>query len=181
MRRWCEKCAEETHHRVHSKNRPKRLVCVSCKRQHQNQRNAERKLLFESGALQHPEHKKCAKCKKEKMASEFIKHYHTSTGLGSYCLLCHAEINIASKYGMSPETLKKFKKDRNNQCEVCGSKKSIVVDHNHETGVVRGLLCNNCNAALGFVEEDTYRLANLADYLHRKEGKPAVMIVEKVK
>lgn len=43
--------------------------------------------------------------------------------------------------------------------------KALVVDHNHVTKTVRGLLCGGCNLALGNVKENTTVLTNLAKYL----------------
>ena len=50
-------------------------------------------------------------------------------------------------------------------CEVCGGMLMRAKDHDHDTGKVRGLLCRNCNVALGLVEDDVDRLMALAAYL----------------
>jgi len=59
-------------------------------------------------------------------------------------------------------------------CEICGdslvypdSTKSYAVDHNHETGEVRGLLCNFCNTALGYLKEDINIVSNLLLYIEK--------------
>lgn len=49
-----------------------------------------------------------------------------------------------------------------------GKVKRLAVDHNHETGEVRGLLCLSCNVALGLVDDDVNRLLALAEYLRSK-------------
>ncbi len=43
----------------------------------------------------------------------------------------------------------------------------LIVDHCHDTGRVRGLLCNGCNVALGLAKEDPKRLAGLVEYAER--------------
>jgi hypothetical protein len=48
-----------------------------------------------------------------------------------------------------------------------GKAKRLSVDHDHETGKVRGLLCQDCNTALGLLKEDTTRIGNLVDYIHK--------------
>ena len=40
-------------------------------------------------------------------------------------------------------------------------------DHDHKTGKFRGILCNGCNAALGFLKEDRNRIRGLIDYLDK--------------
>lgn len=55
-------------------------------------------------------------------------------------------------------------------CEVCGSGGRIGVDHNHETGLVRGFLCTGCNVAIGMVKDDPARLEKLALYLRERDN-----------
>jgi Autographiviridae endonuclease VII len=56
-------------------------------------------------------------------------------------------------------------------CDVCGQrlpgKRGMAIDHCHVTGVTRGLLCRDCNTAIGQVGDDPTRLRALADYLER--------------
>jgi hypothetical protein len=59
-------------------------------------------------------------------------------------------------------------------CDACGRQSEkpgdMHVDHCHTTGFVRGLLCFNCNAALGHVGDSADRLTKLIEYLHRSKG-----------
>jgi hypothetical protein len=43
----------------------------------------------------------------------------------------------------------------------------LVVDHNHKTGMIRGLLCHRCNTGLGHFEEKIDLLHNAIEYLRR--------------
>lgn len=54
------------------------------------------------------------------------------------------------------------------RCESCGDETDLVIDHDHSTGDVRGMLCSACNKALGFLREDVNRTLSLADYIDRK-------------
>ncbi len=59
------------------------------------------------------------------------------------------------------------------RCAICetdeprGRHSTFNVDHNHETGVVRGLLCCDCNLSIGKLGDDPARLRAAADYLER--------------
>ena len=59
---------------------------------------------------------------------------------------------------------------QNNACAICGitaeeDGKRLVVDHNHETLQVRGLLCYKCNSGLGFFQDNQAHLAMAIEYL----------------
>jgi len=71
-------------------------------------------------------------------------------------------------YGISRETFEKECARLNNQCEICNTQvKTLHVDHCHEEGHNRGLLCGNCNRALGMMKDSTKILANAIKYLER--------------
>ena len=79
--------------------------------------------------------------------------------------------NIKHRYGMTSEQYEAMLKRQNGQCAVCpatqaDSKKTrLHVDHDHQTGKVRGLLCTHCNQAIGCAKDSPDRLRELADYL----------------
>lgn len=55
-------------------------------------------------------------------------------------------------------------------CKICKSSKPLDVDHDHETGKVRALLCNGCNTALGRIEDNFDTALGLAKYLLEFKG-----------
>jgi hypothetical protein len=66
-------------------------------------------------------------------------------------------------------------------CDVCGSGGKIVFDHCHRTLNFIGWLCNGCNRALGFIDDDPHRLRMLAAYLERtKDGQGAQLTLSGV-
>jgi hypothetical protein len=85
------------------------------------------------------------------------------------------------KYGISQEDAERLYLAREaGVCAVCGGnrgKKALAVDHDHDTNVIRGLLCDKCNLAFGFMAENPEWIRNLADYAQRaldaKKGQTA--------
>ena len=79
------------------------------------------------------------------------------------------------KFGISLNQYKEMFDDQFGVCAVCGSgpttKKSLSVDHNHKTGKVRGLLCGNCNTAIGLFKENLNLLISSYEYLNYHERK----------
>ena len=80
------------------------------------------------------------------------------------------------EYGISTEDYEKMLKQQNYTCLICGgtkmnkSRKKLCVDHNHKTGVTRGLLCNGCNTIIGMTDEKIETLENCIAYLKMHNG-----------
>lgn len=51
------------------------------------------------------------------------------------------------------------------RCAICGRKGALVVDHDHNTDEVRGLLCGNCNTGLGMLQDDEAVIARALAYV----------------
>jgi hypothetical protein len=58
------------------------------------------------------------------------------------------------------------------ECEICGKipRKELCVDHCHDTGLVRGLLCYSCNFALGLLKDNVALLQKASVYLERTKS-----------
>lgn len=72
------------------------------------------------------------------------------------------------KYGIELEDYDRMLAAQNGGCAVCHAPpngKYLHVDHDHRTGMVRGLLCQRCNMALGLLEHDSERLFSASRYL----------------
>lgn len=77
------------------------------------------------------------------------------------------------KYGLTPEEVDTLFEAQHGRCRICtvvlmrgGSEaQSMAIDHCHETGKVRGILCHHCNRGLGFFKDDVARLRNAIHYL----------------
>jgi hypothetical protein len=79
------------------------------------------------------------------------------------------------KYGLSIEEYEAALQKQAGVCAICGcmetekhqngTVKKLNVDHNHETGQVRGLLCSRCNRVIGYTKENKELLKSIVDYL----------------
>lgn len=127
----------------------------------------------------------CAKCKTPKEPGDFCRDL--LKGLKSWCKECantaqkerydrdsnrrraKTEGNIELKYGLTPEAWGNLFEKQGGVCAICKNpetqNKRISVDHDHETGKVRGLLCNNCNRGLGLLKDSLHTLSAAVEYL----------------
>lgn len=81
------------------------------------------------------------------------------------------------QYGITDADLATMKKEQDNKCYLCGSEgfligknnhsEKLAVDHCHQTGKVRSLLCHNCNRALGLFKDNVEVLRKAADYVEK--------------
>lgn len=75
------------------------------------------------------------------------------------------------RYGITQEDFDKMLSEQNNKCKICSIEfkgtKYTHIDHCHDTNRVRGLLCNDCNLALGQFNDNTDILDNAIKYLQK--------------
>ena len=115
-----------------------------------------------------------------------------------YCLECRSkrverfkqenpdyfrELAFKKSYGMTMEDYRLLYSSQAGVCAVCenpetskdrtGKIRLLAVDHDHRTGVVRGLLCGSCNRAIGLFCDDRARLLRAVEYLARSQSKTA--------
>ena len=71
-----------------------------------------------------------------------------------------------SKYGLTKEDYVFMMEKQNNRCAICGEEpERPIIDHCHQTGKIRGVLCNRCNSILGFAEDRISVLEKAIQYL----------------
>lgn len=73
------------------------------------------------------------------------------------------------KYGISQEQFDEMADAQGYRCLICRRKKKLGVDHDHESGIIRGLLCFRCNSALGGFNDNPVLLKAAINYLMGKE------------
>ncbi len=114
--------------------------------------------------------KTCPRCKVEKPLTEFYKRSDRPSGLASHCKACNKIATVKAfrkkKYGISHEQLEEMLAEQDYKCPICGILlDTFCVDHDHASGKVRGLLCNNCNKGLGMFKDNSLYLSKAIIYL----------------
>lgn len=80
------------------------------------------------------------------------------------------EQKLKKRYGISEADYNKLLTRQRGRCGICLRYRKLVVDHCHTKGGVRGLLCSNCNSALGLFEENPRFFAQAVQYLKLTKG-----------
>ena len=126
--------------------------------------------------------KPCATCNEVKPLTEFYKHPTGRDGHFKHCKMCDskrakqwAKDNknkiLIRKYGITEQTFNYMLEEQCGRCAICGihfeSSKNTHIDHSHETGKVRALLCNHCNRGIGLLKESVQTLKNAIYYLNK--------------
>src|SRR5437879_6504440 len=81
------------------------------------------------------------------------------------------------KYGLTPRDYDALSQAQGGVCASCGNgershfrgeTRKLAIDHCHQSGKVRGLLCGNCNRALGLLHEDPEKIKALLRYVEER-------------
>ena len=130
--------------------------------------------------------KTCRICSLDLPASSFHRKRSAADGLQTYCKDCNRQATYAQrqadpegnrarqrrydvrrpgKHGVLPEQRDEMVRAQGGRCAICRQETVLVVDHCHETGRVRGMLCKLCNSGLGFFKDDQNSLQAAISYL----------------
>lgn len=135
--------------------------------------------------------KTCSKCEKERDLSFFFVNKSRSDGVDSQCKMCADEYNrtwkeantekraiyafrtrLKKNFGITEKQYEQLLDKQNNCCALCQKPatnfdRRLAVDHDHETGRIRGLLCYYCNHKLIGRHKDGNLLRRMADYVEQ--------------
>lgn len=134
--------------------------------------------------------KYCPKCEQKKSLDEFYANKNTSDKKQTYCKAClkkmatdHHRKNrpyciglnkrwvLKNKYGITLDQMEQMFINQNGRCVICLSEfqesKEINIDHNHQTGKVRALLCHSCNVGLGYFKDNPLLTTRATEYLQK--------------
>ncbi len=154
-----------------------RTVCKVCRR---SQRRTEPRRVVEGRY-------RCPKCEGEKSHTSFYKDPGKQSGLASWCKECvctaaaeryqnPTEVQVEARkrvslrsrlkaYGLTIEHYERILVTQGGGCAICSSDENLVVDHCHDTHIVRGVLCRQCNLGLGHFKDQIELLRAALSYL----------------
>lgn len=155
---WCSKCRQFLDQGLFTprKNRPGRFFCYC------------RKCSYEVF-----DHVKWQKDNPGKLAGYHQKYYRKNK---NKIWRCRRSSELKRDYGITIEDYERMVAEQKGACAICerepqGNPKNprrvLFVDHNHETGQVRGLLCPRCNAFVAYIENHGHLLDKLRSYLEK--------------
>lgn len=143
-----------------------------------NNKSAPRSSLCEHGNRKY----RCAICEQERSRQRrqrFAENYRYRNGIegpeGEVSLSRDRTYYLRRKYGLTEERVRELLGAQGWRCQICalplrlaGPRATMAhVDHDHQTGAVRGILCRHCNTALGYLRNDPDRARRAAAYLER--------------
>ena len=95
---------------------------------------------------------KCPSCGLVKTAADFNRGPRKN-GLSAYCKACCNVKHVCKTYNITQQAYQALIEDSQGRCKCCGEEPTrLVVDHDHNTGRVRGLICDPCNHYIGMLE-----------------------------
>lgn len=111
--------------------------------------------------------KLCRGCNTVRPRPDFRRNKYQLDGLTGRCKDCLRDEWRQKKYGLSRDEYLSMLTGQGFSCAVCGSRnsRSLVIDHDHSNGEVRGILCDNCNRGIGLLGDSIENLKSAARYL----------------
>lgn len=103
-----------------------------------------------------------------KRAEDRQAYYQSERGI-----ISSRRTHLKRKYNMTLEEYNVILESQNGVCDICKEPESygratfLSVDHCHNSNTIRGLLCNNCNRAIGLLKDDIDVLENAVKYLKK--------------
>ena len=112
----------------------------------------------------------CKECKKAYGRAYHARRRDEGTGFQE----TRRAYRLRSYYGITENDYETLLTCQGGRCAIChtgsnGSRAKFDIDHNHQTGKVRGLLCSHCNRALGFIRDQPETAISMAKYLRHGE------------
>ena len=110
----------------------------------------------------------CRSCGVQHPLSHF--NIHSNGNPRKQCKNCERNRHYKRSYGINIEDYERMYAEQGGVCKICSlpanhNSTHLCIDHCHETGKVRALLCDKCNRGLGYFKDDTRLLKRAAHYI----------------
>ncbi|MFD8026375.1 endonuclease VII domain-containing protein [Streptomyces lavendulae] len=124
-------------------------------------------------------HKLCLRCGEIKPHSEWHRNATAPDGLSTRCKACRAiegrAGHLKRSYGITEAERDEMIAAQGGVCVICRNAPAEHVDHDHQTGKVRGVLCFSCNAALGQFKDRPDVIRRAAAYVEGNLWNPTLV------
>ncbi|MFF7750289.1 endonuclease VII domain-containing protein [Streptomyces sp. NPDC007971] len=121
----------------------------------------------------------CRSCGEIKSHSEWHRNATASDGRSTRCKACRAvrgrADHLKRNYGLTESERDAMVAAQRGLCVICLDAPAAHVDHCHKTGRVRGVLCFNCNSAIGKLGDNPDAVRRAAAYLEGNSWKPILV------
>ena len=129
----------------------------------------------------------CTSCGENKTYTDYSKARYGKGGVAAKCKECFKilykmrveddpdyvrNVKYKSRYGITIDDYNRMLEDQDHKCKIClaGEERGrLHVDHCHETGKIRGLLCHQCNNGLGCFHDSDSLLEHAIEYIREIE------------
>lgn len=113
----------------------------------------------------------CISCRQEYERSSYHEHKHKRP----YDYFADKQRKLQKAFGIGYQEYLTMLEAQQGACGICGTtdtgkRKAFAVDHCHDTGKIRGLLCSNCNTGIGNLRDDVKLLQRAIEYLKANNG-----------
>jgi hypothetical protein len=183
----CTGCKRDLPHAAFARDKNRsdglQVRCRECVAQYsaahyRRRREAEGKSVRENVDVP-PGHKLCRTCGEIKPHSEWHRNATASDGLSTRCKACRAvrgrQDHLKRQYGITEAERAELIVSQGGVCCICLAAPAAHVDHCHNTGRVRGVLCFSCNAALGQFKDRPDAIRRAAAYVEGIAWKPTLV------
>lgn len=152
-------------------------ICNECRKSPTYQKSKKEEMI----ALLQNNEKRCNNCNEIKILDKYHNDVRSSGGKSGVCKSCVGiktsenkflikNTRLQREYGITLEDYNQMYIKINGSCEICNKFfKILSVDHCHETGQVRGLLCQKCNSGLGILGDNITSIENALLYLKKSK------------
>lgn len=179
----CSRCKEHKPRAAFAKNKSMRdglqAYCRECAAAYHQQRQLAKGLHVRPRVRVPEGHKHCRTCGEIKPYSEWTRNSSASDGLATLCRARKAvkgrQHHLRRNYGLTEVERDAMIVAQRGLCAICLDAPPVHVDHCHKTGRVRGVLCFNCNSAIGKLRDDPDAARRAATYLEGNLWKPTLV------